>query len=1245
MRTDHLHSTGIRTKMRRVACRPALMRLLAFWTALVGAIGMGALTASGALANSYNGLLYGGTLTITAGTANESGGYVYGDDSWTAPSGSTIGGFAYTSGGFASFTSDAVGGVSAGFGGDGSANQPNILFPWTSDCAITNSGHYWAYSAGGTVAGTNGNSTCSTSGSTGGWNYDNSEIENSSPGTNPESDYSTLWLTVFCQAGTCKYSGDSPTAAYASVTNLSAHFDDSYDEPSGAVSWNGINGGSWVQTNTGAVSLSASASDPDGVCSMQANLSGPENLSATLGNQNPEVTNVGGEIGTEFEYGTNPCWAGQTDTGSWTLPAGLPSGSYTAGLQASNPGNYEAQGFSASGSPTVSTTGSVPIDDQTPTVQLLSPTGPGGWTSSHTATVDVSTGPSGLSSLNCTDDGSGDGATLQGSSGDSYVYTVALSSGTNDLSCSAANGDTNGALVGGSGTQVYQQDSVVPSIAYRDTSYTQGTWTPSAQTITVTATGGPSGISGLSCTLDGNTLPDSYGDTDFIGGAGSMQTGSVTVSANGAHGLACSADNAGTPSIVGSGSYQVDVDSQIPIASFLTGSGYAATSLQATEPQTAAGQNWLNGASTITIGVTGTEPTIDSGVQTITCTINGYSSHVVTLSNSPTSGTIAQNTPFQATFTADPQHGWIDGQNAIACQSSTLAGLTGADGQSAGTSSIEYVDVDDASWPSSPGGNYSNPTAGNCGISSLIDDGGCAYSDGPSQTAWFSSAQTVRITVDDTGAAAPITSITCTGATMPMSIWTAAADPMDVDSNNGMTVTATVDAPGGKLDCSASDSASPVDTYELGSYNVSIDPDPPTGHFEAQGANGAANNIVQLDLSSPGGSGIKQVAIQATDENTGKVYTGGQLTGNPADGSSAFATLDPATGTYDLTVDPSVFPGLDDKVALTATPMTNAGLKATLTATASGSLEVVTPIQLGQNPDPGLVLSTSGDSTSLVGTASAGKWVAATITQTGVPASLNAIPTSPVTPPKVATIAKWSRSVCKPVKTKSRKPARKTKRDKPAKAAPKRSCRTVTTRAPRSQALPANYAQKLKVTGTLMDTTTNTPIAGGTVLIYTSNVVTGAVRLADSAKTGPRGGFSYRLPAGSDRRVDLVYLGTDGTKGVDSAFETTTAGKLRVSAARSVRVGENMRLTGRILGGSIGGNGALVQMWYRIDGHANSWEPFKPGRSNLRGGFVIRYPITPGDKGLTYQVRIKVPTQAGWGYRGATSNELRFNVA
>ena len=1233
--------------------RLALVRLLTFVVAFAGVTGAGAVLAGGASANGYTGLLAGGTVgvNVPAYTALCAG-CVYEQDSWSAPSGVQFGGFAYTGATFWVQNFDLTGGISAGFHGSGGNAPADLNFPWTTDCSISeddsprtwiNSGRSVSSSTKGPYSSTNG--YCGpTGGNTSGWNLVNAEVESTNPAINPQATYQTLTLSVWCARDASCNNDDSGDA---SVTNLSGNFDDAWDTPSGSASWNiGVSGSSWYQTDSGAMTLNTSATDPAGVCSMSASISGPQSVgSGALGNQNPGVVSEGSPIGEEFAYGTNPCWVGQTDAGSWTLPGGLASGTYSASVQASNPGNYQAQGFDANGSPTIASySNAINVDDTPVSAVLENPTGSGSWTTATTATVDVSTGPSGLGSLTCTDNGSNVGVTLESSSSDTYVYSVPLSSGVNDYTCSAANNDANGALTGGTGMQVYQQDSVVPSIGFSDAGYTAGTWTATQQTITVTATGGPSGITGLSCTLDGNALPDTYGDSDLVGAVGSTQTAFVTVPANGAHNLACSADNAGTPSIVGSGSYQVDVDSQIPVASFVAGSGYAATSTHAGDPQTASGQNWLNGSGTITIGVTGAEPTVDSGVQTITCTINGYMTDPVVLSNSPSSGTIAQNTPFVMSFIADPTHGWIDGQNSVACQSTTLAGLTGADGQNAGTSSIEYVDVNDASWPSSPAGNYSNPTAGQCGISSIIDNGGCAYSDGPSQMTWYSSAQTVQIKADDTGAAAPITSITCTGVTMPVSSWTASADPQDVDSHNGMTVTATIEAPGGKLDCSASDSAGPVDTYELGTYNVSIDPDKPVGYFKAQGAHGAARNILQLDVSSPGGSGIKQVSVQARDQNTGTVYTGGELTGNPADGSTAYATLDPATGTYNLTVDPDVFPGHDDKIAFTAIPITSAGVTATITTADAGLPEVLTPIQLGQNPNPGLVLSTNGDATTITATVRAGKWVAASIAQTGLPASLNGSPTSPVAPTAVATVAKWSRSVCKAATKKQGNRARKTK-GKPAKKAPKRSCRTLTSRAPRSEALPANYGQKLEVTGTLTDTTTNAPIAQGTVLMYTSNLATGAVHLAHIARTGTRGRFGYRLAAGPGRRVDLVYLGSDNTKGIDSALDTTTAGKLRVRAARTVRVGQHMRITGRILGGSIDRSGALVQMWYRIEGQKGSWEPFKAGRSSVHGGFVIRYPITAGDTALTYRVRIKVPTQAGWGFRGATSNVLRFHVA
>jgi hypothetical protein len=1253
MYADNPGTGSIHERLSRGRRRRPGSGLLKTVIALIGASAVGTALPSGAFANSYTGLLYGGQTWAEVSATSYGANSVINQESWSAPGGVQFAGFAYTGATFFADNTDATGGLSAGFKGSGGNAPTDLNFPWTTDCSVSEATPRTWINNGVQLTSTNrgpGSSSggdCFTSGSTGGWNYNNSEVESSNTGVNPSTSYQTLTLSIWCaRDANC---ADTDAAEYA-VTNLSGDFNDSYDSPSGSASWDtGTNGSSWYQTNAGTLGVNYSASDPAGVCSLDVQLNGPTSVnSGLLGNQGPGVTNVGAEIGQEFEYGANPCWVGATNTGGWTLPANLTSGSYSAAVLASNPGNYQGQGFSSNGSPEVAGTSTVQIDDVTPSVTLVSPTGSASWTNASTATVDVSTGPSGLSSMSCSDNGTSVGATQKSVNGDNYTYSVPLSGGANHLACGADNGDANGTLYGASGTQVYQQDSTVPSIAFSDVGYIPGTWTGTSQTIQVTATGGASGINGLVCTVDGNALPDTYGDSETVGAAGTTQAAFVTVLANGAHDLQCTANNAGTPTLVGSGSYQVDVDAQVPVTSFETGAGYAAASAHATDPQTASGQNWLNGAtSTITVGLTGTEPTVDSGVQSVTCTINGYTADAIVLTNVPGTGTVAQDTPFQASFTANKNNGWIDGQNVVSCQGSTLAGIAGADGQAPGTSSIEYVDVNDPSWPPTPGGHAQVPTAGQCGIASVIDNGGCAYSNGPSQTTWYSSAQTLQITADDTGAAAPITSITCSGAMMSASSWTAAADPQDVDSHNGLTVTATIEAPGGKLDCSASDSADPVDSYELGTYNVSIDPDAPIGHFEAQGANGAAKNILQLSITSPGGSGIKQVAVQAKDENTGTVYSGGDLTGNPADAGTAYATLDPATGTYNLTVDPGVFPGREDKVEFTATPVTNAGVTNVITTDQAGNTEVLTPIELGTNPNPGIVFSQVGDPTSIAVTARAGKWAAAGVTETEPPASLNGTPTSPIAPSAVATIARWTRSVCKttkqPAKTHTQG-KRNTSARKGNKKAPKRSCHTLTTKAPRSEALPAKYAQKLEITGTLTDTTTNTPIAGASVLIFTTNVATGAVHLADTTTTGPRGRFGYRLPAGPNRRIDVLYLGTDNTKGIGSALDTTTAGKLRAHTSRTVRIGQTMRITGRILGGSIDTKGALVQMWYRIAGNKGGWSPFKPGRSGTRGTFTIRFPIERGDAGLTYRVRIKVPTQAGWGFRGATSNVLRFHV-
>ncbi len=474
----------VRTGLRSTAC------------SLLGALAVVLLgSPAAALANSYKGLLHGGTLTVGSNARSESGGFVYASHSWTAPAGVQFTGFAYTSGSFSSTSDNSVGGVSAGFGGDGSASAPTILFPWTRDCSITSSGHHWTGSGGAAVAGSSGQPSCRSGGNPSGWNYANAEIESANPGADPQSDYHRLWLTVFCQAASCRDDpGTARGTASASVTDLSGDFIDSSDRPAGRARWDSVvRPSSWYQTNTGGLALTLSATDPAGVCAMYAGLTGASKItSGPVGRQDPAVDDVGGAIGKEFASGSDPCWTGQANTGTWTLPGGLANGTYRVSLFAANPGNYESQGFSSTNSPEVASHGdAIHLDDSTPSISW--PDAPVGWTSQTSEQLQVSVGPSGLASVTCTDNGTDVPAVMTSGSASgagTTVWTVATGvSGANSLSCHATNGDVNGALVG-SVSQTFDVDAAVPTISFTDAGYAENSWSNQRQTVTVTATGG-----------------------------------------------------------------------------------------------------------------------------------------------------------------------------------------------------------------------------------------------------------------------------------------------------------------------------------------------------------------------------------------------------------------------------------------------------------------------------------------------------------------------------------------------------------------------------------------------------------------------------------------------------------------------------------------------------------------------------------------------------------------------------------
>jgi hypothetical protein len=1079
-----------------------------------------------ARANGYTGLLHAGTLDITSADQSESGGFVYGSASWTAPAGVQLNGFAYTSGSFSSTSDNSVGGVSAGFGGDGTAAQPSILFPWTNDCSITNSGHYWTSSGGSSRAGTSAAQTCDTSGNTSGWNFSNAEIENTSPGTNPQTAYSTLWLTVFCQAGTCNYDpGREWGTAGVSVTNLSGSFADSADQPTGSGVWAAsVNRAAWYETDNGGVTLNLAASDPAGVCAMSASLTGASNVtSGLIGNHDPDVTDVGGAIGWEYANGTDPCWVGQTNTGSWTLPGGLASGDYTVDVAAANPGDYEAQGFSAAGSPIVAQYDrAIQIDDSVP--RLSWPAAPAGWTSQLSQELDVTVGPSGLASVLCTDNGSNLSATLVSGStsgAGTSVWNVPTGvSGANGIACTASNGDGNGALAG-SVSQTFYVDATVPVVSFSDVAYAQRRWTDQTQTITVTAAGGPSGISTSYCSVDG-------GPSERLSGASG---GDVAIGSDGTHEFDCSALS-GT-GVRGTATYDVNIDTEQPTLTFLVNGA----------PPTSA---YESGTPVVTV-IGSEDGGLLSGLGQITCTVNGGPAF-------PLSG-IGPESEYTGSFELDQ-----NGADRVSCTGTTAAGTVQT------TPSGVTVNVDNP--------NYS-PNA-----SALIDNGHDPYSNGPSQSQWYVTPQSVTITADNTGGSAPIAAISCKGAlsgSWPIST-------LNTDAHGGEQITVTVPAPGGDLSCAADDSAGNV--YVLGSYRFEIDDTSPKGYFMPRGSWPKPDEIA-IHATDNAGSGVALVKVygQSPDVEQGAP----QLVGDAHYNSSARS--------YVVTIPDGVAPWVAGSWKFYANVVDVAGNQGEITAGSDGSTEDLT-LPLREN--------------------------------TAVSAASDQVTATPdvAIPDALAALAIRSGSSHARL---TRRADLSGHRNSVASAA--------TDRRPRSSAhaLTVRYGATITITGKLKDVTHHgVPISGARILIYQQLAGSRTYSRVGSARTNADGAYRYRVRPGADRTLYVLYPGSSLLRPAASQLPEQSSGAVSLDAS-SIRAGGHLAITGQVRGGHIPRGGLEVTIEYRQLGAPGSGT-LGTVRTDGRGRYAFTQYFSPRTRGLDYELWAVVPRgQSGWPYLGAAT--------
>ncbi len=264
-------------------------RLLNAVSALICAAIASGVMAGGALANGYTGLLSGSaSVNVPALIGGVPAGSVYNQLSWSAPGGVQFHGFAYTAGSFWVQNFDATGGISAGFKGSGGSAPTDLNFPWTTDCSISendsprtwiNSGVTVSSSTKGPYAGTNG--YCGTTGgNTSGWNYTNAEVESTNTAVNPQTDYQTLTLSVWCARDSACNNDDSGAASATNLSGTSTTATTSRRAPRrGAERETAAPG---IRPTAGALGVNYSASDPAGVCSLDVQLTGTSTINSGL---------------------------------------------------------------------------------------------------------------------------------------------------------------------------------------------------------------------------------------------------------------------------------------------------------------------------------------------------------------------------------------------------------------------------------------------------------------------------------------------------------------------------------------------------------------------------------------------------------------------------------------------------------------------------------------------------------------------------------------------------------------------------------------------------------------------------------------------------------------------------------------------------------------------------------------------------------------------------------------------------
>lgn len=153
---------------------------------------------------------------------------------------------------------------------------------------------------------------------------------------------------------------------------------------------------------------------------------------------------------------------------------------------------------------------------------------------------------------------------------------------------------------------------------------------------------------------------------------------------------------------------------------------------------------------------------------------------------------------------------------------------------------------------------------------------------------------------------------------------------------------------------------------------------------------------------------------------------------------------------------------------------------------------------------------------------------------------------------------------------------------------------------------------------------------------------------AQTARTGAKGGFELRLPAGPSRRVTILFAGDQGLEPARRpALELRVRSGVSLQAAPlRLRTGQVVRLSGKVSsrGAPVPRRGKLVAIQY-LEASTGHWRPILVIRTDHHGRFRAHYRFRYVSGRASIRLRATALAEERWPYAPGSSLPLTVRVS